>query len=265
MNEFLYTGDSTAFKAFETPDGNDELSQLVSIGKLLEVSTGKKMIDVSHYARPNTRLADYVLKINKQAPVIWLFACPVASLFWREHNNAWPAIHSSNTDLAYELITAVNYNEIYNQIANDELNVINNIGLPIGLIGGSGDISEEQIVNYKNLSIIHPSWYQYLAKAADIPLQSKHMLAELLHVIVNIFFPAKGIVWNQLWQVDRNFYNNIPVNQSLIDDIYKIYSWREAMHNARYICHNHPNVKSNVLFHNLIKDKAKDYLNDNTK
>mgnify|MGYP001500038011 CR=1 FL=1 len=76
--KYIYTGDSTAVKAFETHEGNDELSQLVNLGKLFEIYTSYKMFDLSSYGKPNNWLARSVRESNVgRIPVFWLYTDPL--------------------------------------------------------------------------------------------------------------------------------------------------------------------------------------------
>ena len=91
------------------------------------------------------------------------------------------------------------------------------------------------------------------------------MLVELLHNTVNEFFTHPDYKWNELWRVDIEWYRqHKELNQQLINRIYEIYQWRADMMKAGYMTGVHPNVYGNVIYHNHIKSRLKEWIDANT-
>ena len=101
--KYIYTGDSTAVKAFETHEGNDELSQLVNLGKLFEIYTSYKMFDLSSYGKPNNWLARSVRESNVgRIPVFWLYTDPLQKQFWIDEQRFFPNIPEENKNKPFQ-------------------------------------------------------------------------------------------------------------------------------------------------------------------
>jgi hypothetical protein len=264
--KYIYTGDSTAVKAFETHEGNDELSQLVNLGKLFEIYTSYKMFDLSSYGKPNNWLARSVRESNVgRIPVFWLYTDPLQKQFWIDEQRFFPNIPEENKNKLWELITADDWQQKYIQMADAELRELNQLNIPIGLVGGSGDIEPNQVKDYKNITVIASSWKHVIGKHAGIPFNGRYMLVELLHNTVNEFFTHPDYKWNELWRVDIEWYRqHKELNQQLINRIYEIYQWRSDMMQAGYMTGVHPNVYGNVIYHNHIKARLKEWIDANT-
>ena len=265
--KYIYTGASTAMKAFETHEGNDELSQLVSIGKLFEVYSGYTMTDTAHYGRPNAWLAKRVREANVgRMPVFWLYSDPVQAQFWRGEERIFPRIPEENQSTVWQLITADDWQAEHTRLADRELSELNAMNIPIGFVGSSGDIEAEQVANYNNLTVIEPSWKRVIGEHAGIPFAGRYVLVELLHNAINEFFPHPDHKWNELWRADRAWYDqHQQLNQQLVDRIFEVYKWRADMMEAGYMTGVHPNIRGNVVYHNHIKARVKEWIDANTQ
>ena len=271
--KYIYTGASTAMKAFETYEGNDELSQLVSVGKLFEVYSGYKMTDVSHYGRPNLWLAEQVrlqrlapMHESGTTPVVWLYSDCIQQQFWRARQRMFPKVPREHRDVVWSLITSADWQAEHSAIADRELRQLNDLGNPIAFVGSSGDIYPEQVADYENLTVLEPSWKRVIGEHAGIPFEGRYVLVELLHNAINEFFPHPDYKWNELWRADRQWYNkHKQLNQQLVDRIFEVYKWRADMEQAGYMTGTHPNVYSNVIYHNHIKARVKEWIDANTQ
>ena len=149
-------------------------------------------------------------------------------------------------------------------MADDELYVLNDMNIPIVFVGASGDIEAEQVAEYKNLTVIESSWKRMIGDHAGIPFEGRYVLVDLLHNAINEFFPHPDYEWNELWRADREWYRqHTQLNQQLVDRIFEVYKWHADMHTAGYMTGPHPNVYSNVLYHNHIKARVKEWLDGN--
>jgi len=263
--KYIYTGASTAMKAWETYKGNDELSQLVSIGKLFEVYSGYTMTDRSHYGRGNLWLARRVREANKDnAPVFWLYSDCIQQQFWRGEQRMFPKVPREHRDTVWSLITADDWQAEHLAMADRELKELNALNMPIAFVGSSGDIEAEQVAEYENLTVIESSWKRMIGDHAGIPFEGRYVLVELLHNAINEFFTHPDYEWNELWRADREWYRqHTQLNQQLVDRIFEVYKWHADMHTAGYMTGPHPNVYSNVLYHNHIKVRVKEWLDGN--
>ena len=261
--KFLYTGASTACKAFVTNDGNDEMSKLISMGKLFSAYTDYELVDESSYGKPNHWLIDEINRkgYSKELPIYWLYGDPLMGLFF-DGDRTFPDIPEKNSDIFYECVTG-DWKKVFYEVADRELEYLNSFGYKIGFVASSGDIEPWQVENYENLTVIDSSWSTPVAEKCNTNYTKPYLNSHLLHQAINWFFPeALSInIWQELWCNDPAELKGHPkISPLIVDKIYEIYRVREDMEKAGYFTHIHPNLESNLMYHNIVKDKVKTWM-----
>ena len=146
-NSFIYVGPSWAATSF----GHEEPTNLLEQWKLSAVNysqRGKRNLDF-------IRIPDY----NIDRPCVWVFCEPLVELFKgvrnpQEGDRDYPGIAS--------YLDSVDHRLHHSKLKRQQLEQMNNLGVPIGLIGSHCDVYESDIQGLENLSIIHPSWQQWM-------------------------------------------------------------------------------------------------------
>jgi len=264
MTQFIYCGASTATKSYEDHAGTDELSKSINLGKLFSQYTGYTCLDESGFGNPNTMLIDIVKKhYNTNIPVFWVYADPIGGVLYENGSRTFPELPKDQTkrDLLYRLITADDWKAVYYEIADAELAYLNSTGFRIGFVGSSADIHPWQVEKYENLTVVDSSWKRVLSDDAGIKYPDPYLLPEIIHPLINMFFPQKIDEWNRVWQNDRDdLYDNPHLNQKLVDKIYETYEFRRKLEEHGTMVGVHPNVRGNILYHNHVKKGMKEFI-----
>ena len=264
MTQFIYCGASTATKSYEDHEGTDELSKSINLGKLFSQYTGYTCLDESGFGYPNTMLIDIVKKhYNTNIPVFWVYADPIGGVLYENGSRTFPELPKDQTkrDLLYRLITADDWKAVYYEIADAELAYLNSTGFRIGFVGSSADIHPWQVEKYENLTVVDSSWKRVLSDDAGIKYPDPYLLPEVVHPLINMFFPQKIDDWRHVWQNDRDdLYDNPHLNQDLVDKIYQTYEFRRKIEEHGTMVGVHPNVRGNMLYHEHVKKGMKEFI-----
>lgn len=226
-NSFIYVGPSWAATSF----GHEEPTNLLEQWELSAVNysqRGKRNLDF-------IRIPDY----NIDRPCVWVFCEPLVELFKgvrnpQEGDRDYPGIAS--------YLDAVDHRLHHSKLKRQQLEQMNNLGVPIGLIGSHCDVYESDIQGLENLSIIHPSWQQWMKDQC-----------QLTDFTLNF---GCDIANNMIQEIG---FNNVP-NKVLVDDIWNQYvTWNELQ--VQGLFHKtHPNRKSNIEFAKETRDAVVDFL-----
>jgi len=223
MSSILYVGPSWAVRSFDTVEGSeDDFTNLIQ-----ELNLDVMNLAKSDYS--NTQCLTAVknhIKDNKDIRgIIWVYCEPILDV---PHELKKTVIESDNF---------WSIREIVNQRI---LSQINNLNIPVGLIGGHSDIVN---CDYSNITVIHPSWQKFLAENVGVSL--KHGWgAEVAHRYamyeIKDSSPSKPFVFE-------------------VSDTLKSWSEMEMLGVFRGV---HPNKKGNILFAKEIANNIQSFINN---
>jgi hypothetical protein len=213
----LYAGPSWAFQSYNTQDGNEPYK--TSVFKELQLSA----INISKPGGSNKQQLDYI-KTNsryRNNPVIWLYCEPLLDLK-----------HYKGIEY-HELIEREDWLSIRKEVNVTILNEINDLGVPVAIIGSHSDVTD---CSLPNIEIIEQSYQKCLCDVARIPYNCLGWGPEMMH---------KSIL----------LHGNLKPTRSLVDEISKTYNvWKQLESNGLFF-DVHPTVNGVVEFSAIIKSK----------
>jgi hypothetical protein len=223
MKKILYVGPSWAQRSFNTPTGT-ELTYTNLLSELDIHALDLSMGGLSNFDNIN-RISH---QINYDA-IIWIYCEPI-----HKANQIMP-----NIDIR-SLLSSSNFWEMREEINQITLSKINQLNCPVGIIGGHSDIEN---CNFKNITIIHPSWQKFLANCAGVQL--KHGWgAEVAHRMI------------------IQDYNGIKPSKEIVKLISETFdAWKEIELKDLF-CWCHPNKNGNKLFAREIKSSVQSFINN---
>lgn len=151
MANVLYVGPSWANRSYDTPQGTE--TNYTNLVKELDLS----VVDLTG---PNNTNQYFLDKLDKNRPnsydkkfdaIIWVYCEPIL-----------------DADDQKSLIQSEKFWEIRKEINQSQLKRINDIGVPVAIIGAHSDVVN---CNYSNISVIHPSWQKFLAEYSGTSLE----------------------------------------------------------------------------------------------
>ncbi len=220
MKKILYVGPSWAFRSYDTIEGSE--SNYTNLLKELEVSA----VDLSKPGLSNMECLDCVNQYKDHYDaILWVYCEVIADSLHEQKQN---------------LIEAKNFWELRNEMNQNTLNMIDQLDCPVGLIGAHSDIVD---CNYKNITVIHPSWQKFLANQVGVEL--KHGWgAEVAHRYAMYEFkkskPSKAMV-------------------DLTSDTLRSWTQMEMLGVWFGV---HPNRNGNELFAKEIKNSVQSFINN---
>jgi hypothetical protein len=144
----LYVGPSWAYRSFDTLYGTE--NNYTNLLKLLEIDA----LNLSQCGASNT---DCLLAVEehleKCTGIIWIYCEPIKEVPRNER---------------VKLIKNEKFWEERELLNQSILSEINDLGIPIALIGAHSDIKN---CNYSNIEVIHPSWQKFLAETVNVKLE----------------------------------------------------------------------------------------------
>jgi hypothetical protein len=222
MSSILYIGPSWAARSYDTVEGSE--SEFTNLIKELELDVD--VIDLSKRGLTNN---DCLMRINKiNTPfkgIIWVYCEPIEEV---SHN------------LKQSLIESNNFWAIREKINQRIMSSINALNCPVALIGAHSDVG---IKDYKNITVIHPSWQKFLANEVGVEL-NHGWGAEIAHRIAMYEFPKS--------RPSREFID-------YTSDTLRAWNQMEMLGVFRGV---HPNRKGNEIFAKEIKSNIQSFINN---
>jgi hypothetical protein len=220
MKNILYVGPSWANRSYDTVEGSE--TEYTSLLKELR-------IDATDLSKPGSSNMVCLDKINAYQgnidAILWVYCEPIADVL---HENKKSLIESED------------FWKIRKQINQDTLSMINQLDIPVGLIGAHSDIFD---CDHKNLTVIHDSWQKFLAKKVGVYLD-KGWGAEVAHRYAMYEFkdskPSRAFV---------EYTSNT------------LQAWTK-MELSGVFRGVHPNRKGNELFAQEIKNSVQSFINN---
>lgn len=299
-NEIIYTGPSWAAHSYSHADGPTDNE--VSIGDMFatefELSYGDNRQGWLPTVGASNRLCVEKIKlyqrkyINQTPPVIWILCDPVARIYYDEQTvrQTWPCYKDDieTEQWVTKLIHSPDWMTIRNELLHCDLSDMNDLGLPIGILGSHSDIDPLDVVNYENLTVIEPSWQNILCQEAGITGMVPNVGADFLHQTLKIHCKEKEITdhikknnmeQRNFWQPGKDTavlmsllmtkmwnWQSAQVNdvdESLVDYVFSQYAVWEQLEEAGLFNWVHPNILGNQIFYEHTKDKMWKFINDN--
>jgi len=227
MKNFVYIGPSWAARSYDTVHGDEsDYTNLAQEWNLPHINL----------SRPGSSCLENIKKIKEAVkdvttPIIWV-QCEIL------HEEDLPTLTGiSRTDW----LTSANWNE-YRVTANQKiLEELNALGNPIGLIGAHSDIFDV-LEKFTNLTVIHPSWQQWIGNYLSLPIASG-VGADVYHAII---------------KANRDTKPNLDLVFLVYDTLNTWQSWEAA----GMFTWCHPNRRATELFAQDIKPAVTGWLNN---
>ena len=216
--KFIYAGPSWANSSF--PD--DEYS--TNLAKEWKIPC----IDASGHGDSCLDTLAKVLSIlkDKKLPVIWIYNEPISdseALIGCDH---------------FSFIGSNDWKQLHADCNAQVLRRINDLGVPVLLIGGHCDIYD---CDYPNLTVGHPSWQKWLAAQAGMTVENN---------IID-FTPTNGgnykldFCWGpEVFHRIINDNQQLKPSAELLDSIWDIYYFWQELERRDWFFEVHPNKKA---------------------
>lgn len=225
MEKFIYTGPSWGELSYEPMEGFDVYPNYTN----LSLEWNLPCYNVAKRANNNYQCIDSVQALNKDLPVVWVMCEPLVEIL---HNG--PA--------QQEYLQSKNHLAFRQDLLHEQLTAMNNLGLPIGIVGAHSDIRQQDIDSFSNLSIIHPSWQNFLADYSGVESRNYNWGYEIAHVMFRVFPDVKH-------------------DSQLIMDMYDGLEFWQQLENKKMFCDVHPNKLGNIKFAEHTKQSVIDFIN----
>jgi hypothetical protein len=223
MSNILYVGPSWANRSYDTPMGEE--TDYTNLYKELNLDVD----DLTKLGATNDfflRMLDKNSHSNYNLPysgIIWVYCEPISDIQDQK-----------------SLIESEDFWQIRSKKNKDTLQRINDIGVPIALIGAHSDIVD---CDFSNITVIHPSWQKFLADYSNTKL-NHGWGCEVGHRLLLGEFPKA--------KASKNIVN-------YISDTWGV--WCKLDLN-RVFCWCHPNKLGTELFAKEIKNNVQSWYNN---
>lgn len=235
---FIYAGPSWAVTSF--PDQNSESTNLAREWAINHVSVA---------VRASTVLEQLFLVQNQikhtPLPVIWIYNEPVADIK-----------RIIDQDYA-QFCTSSNWQELAKTCNDHCLSRINDLGIPILLIGAHSDVTD---CDYENITVGHHSWQKWLAAQSGMRVSVDGVITVT---------PADGSHYSlaRCWgaEVIQRFLHmrsDVKPTSSLLDAIWNMYYFWEELERRDWFFQVHPNRRGNVEFAKFLKPTIDTFLGE---
>jgi hypothetical protein len=225
MQNFIYTGPSWAELSFEPIFNFSVWPNYTNLALEWKLNC----YNVAKCANSNYNCVDSVKLLNKDLPVIWLMCEPLIHTLFQ------------NPSTIKDYLTAKDHLSFRQEELHRQLTAMNDLGLPIGIIGAHTDIRQSDIAGFKNLSIIHPSWQNFLADKIEVRPNEYNWGYDVAHLM--------------LFR-----HPNIQPSDQLIMDIYDGLEFWLELQNKKVFHIVHPNRFGNILFAAHIKQQVVNFI-----
>jgi hypothetical protein len=225
MQKFIYTGPSWAELSFEPLFQFTRWPNYTNLALEWELNC----YNVSRCANSNYKCIDSVRALNKDAPVVWVLCEPLIHILLKD------------TSRIKDYLTAKDHVAYRQEELQQQLTAMNDLGLPIGIIGSHSDIRQADIEGFKNLSIIYPSWQNFLAEEVGVQPNVYNWGYEVAHVMIY-----------------RN--KDIRPSDQLIMDICDGEEFWDKLEKGKVFFNSHPNKLGTIKFAKHIKQQVVDFI-----
>ncbi len=310
-NDFVYTGPSWAVQSYSSPLGDKSDEPNINIGDMFAKEFKHSLGTHNHawlprHGNSNTKCVLEIKKWQKRkehgvepfsGPVIWVLCDPLARLYFDPETGqqTWP-LYKKETIL-YKSVT---YNKFIENLlcSNDwlsyrqrllhmDLKEMNELNMPIGIIGSHSDITYVDVEPYENLTVIEPSWQNVLCEHAVIKGMSPNLGADFVHQTIKAYtsedeihaYIEKNNIDKYRWALNekvgklmtmlmsRVFDPKITkfVHPDVVDYVHGQYDCWKQLEEKQLFNWVHPSVEGNLVFYEHVKYKMEKFVNANKK
>jgi len=237
LSKYIYAGPSWAFGGFPLGADTTNLAQ----------EWGFDHVNVSECAASVLKTLRKVKQelAEQSRPVVWIYHDPLTNL-----------AEFANMSMK-EFIQDSAWLEIRSKCNQAALAEINNIGVPVLLIGAHSDIVD---CDFENITVGHASWQKFLAQQAGMTVTNGVIEVE----------PSDGgnYALSHCWGAEMvqriiHRYSDIPEikpTASLVDATWDIYFFWDELAKKDYFFEAHPTKRGNIEFAKFLKTTVENFL-----
>lgn len=231
---FIYAGPSWAASSYPVDANSTNLS----------LEWNLPCINVS---RPASSTFDQLDAIRRQSqsahrPVIWIYNDPLTVL------------ESVTSKSLRDFVQDPFWFEIYREVNQICLDRINDIGMPVLLIGGHCDVFD---CDHENITIAHPSWQKWMAETSGM---------RVLDGVIDVE-PTDGgnyqldLCWGaEVVQRFLHLNQGVKAHASLVDSMWDIYFFWDELQRRDWFFEVHPNKRANIEFAKFLRSTVNLFL-----
>lgn len=241
-HQLIYTGPSWAHSSYDPPN-TVEYANPTSLAKEWNIPC----LDLS---KPGSGVLDRVTRVTNTKnsgtvlPIVWIYNEPLVDLK-----------DATGMDLA-EFVQRSDCIDIWKECNRWCLNKINDIGLPVLLIGGHCDIVD---CDFSNITVGHDSWQKYIAELAGLKVDNNTVYVKM--------DDGGDYSFDRCWgaEVVHRFihqHQNIQPSQEIVNAIWDIFFFWKELEKANLFFEVHPNKRANQEFAKFLLPVVNKFLQD---
>ena len=237
--QFIYTGPSWAHSSYDPPD-TVEYANPTNLVKEWQIPC----LNLSLPGASVSNRIEAIAKSNVKLPIIWIYNEPLGNLK--------DAIGMDfNT-----FIQRSDWLDIWKECNRWCLKEINDIGLPVLLIGAHSDVVD---CDFSNITIGHNSWQRYIAKLAGLKVDNNTVYVKM--------DDGGDYTLNQCWgaEVVHRFiheHDNIKPSQEITNAVWDIFFFWKELEKSNLFFEVHPNKRSNQQFAEFLLPTVNKFLQE---
>jgi len=253
MSQFIYTGPSWAELSYDKipnwrtydpslprwinwPYPHDWEAISTNLAKQWDIS----YIDVAQRGASNSSRTSEVQKhiSGNNYPIIWVLCEPLVHTLT---DNTAPL----SLSLRKEYLTVSDHFLIRRVLKRQQLAAMNNLNRRIGIIGAHSDITDQDVSEFKNLTIIDHSWQNFLANLAGVKPREYNFGYEVAQRIIH-------------------GHQDLTPNAKLVNDVYEGLEFWKTLEDKGVFCDVHPNRYGTEEYAKYTKDRVVKFINENS-
>lgn len=237
--KYIYTGPSWAFSSYDPPNSKACIDS-TNLAKQWLIPH----LDLSRPGCSVSNRAEAVKNSNIDLPIIWIYNEPTKDLY-----------QATGVTLG-EFIQRSDWLDIWHQCNRWCLEKINNIGVPVLLIGGHSDIVQCQ---FSNITIGHHSWQKYIAEQAGIRVDNNKIYVKM--------DDGGDYSFDLCWGAEtiHKFMHEHPdiiPSKEIINAIWDMFFFWKELEKANLFFEVHPNKRANQQFAQFLLPTVSKFLQE---
>lgn len=237
--QFIYTGPSWAYTSYDVPNSEADLNP-TSLAKEWQIPC----INLSRPGRRIVESVELVRQAEDKLPIIWIYGEPSLNL-----KEATGMEHK-------EFIQRSDWLDVWKECNQWCLNKINDIGLPVLLIGAHSDIVD---CDFSNITIGHDSWQKYIAKLAGLKIDNKTVYVKM--------DDGGDYSFDRCWGAETvhriiHEHQDIDPSQGITNAVWDIFYFWKELEKSNLFFDVHPNKQGNKLFAEFLLPTVNKFLQE---
>jgi hypothetical protein len=244
----LYCGPSWAVQSFETPTGDNDTVK-TNLAQELELTD---YTSLAQYACSNLEQLQRAQNFISQHPEL----APFRIIFVTANTlqDGYKTLGVSRVDFAKSFLISNDPAVIVKSLEQDFYQQLNALDVPVALIGAHTDVTCE---SHDNITVIHPSWQNFLAQQCDeLHFSQKRFYgwpAEIANLwLQGAYIPERG--------PPAKFDLGANPSHEVVFFIDRTLSHWTTMEKNNLFRGVHPNIRGNQLFAQEIKQSVNNWL-----